>query len=137
MSMTPHNKFTFVIDMTGDRTGTNFKGKFVYVRPTVGMRRDVDQIEFILNSQYQEKYQVKELAEAVKNYNHTIAYLKVCLETCPDWFKESDYGLSLEDENVLDAISFKIRTYEDIRIRDLQEILLKPRQKIEEENVNG
>lgn len=138
MSTSPPNTFSFIIDMTGDETGNSYQGRFVYIRPTVGMRRDIDQIEFILNSEYKQKYKVEELAKSVKNYNYTIAYLKICLKECPEWFEKSDYGLTLEDENVLDAIAFKIKTFEDKRIKEIEKIIALPRQKIEEDKeTNG
>lgn len=138
MSESPPNMFKFTIDVRGDETGQQFKGKFVYVRPDIGRRRDVDQLEDILNSEYKEKYQVKELTKTVKNYNYTIAYLKVCLEECPEWFTGSDYGLKLQDENVLDLIAYKIKTFENDRVKKIEEILAKPRTKIqtEEEKVD-
>lgn len=131
MTLNPPNSFQFVIDMVGTETGKTYKGKFLYVRPTVGKRRDIDQIESMLNAEYQQKYKVETLTKSVKNYNYTVAYLRVCLEECPDWFTESNYGLNLQDENILDLIAYKIRTFEEDRIKQVEDILSKPRQKIE------
>lgn len=128
---TPPNVFSFKLDMVGDETGARWRGKFSYKRPTVGMRRDISQIESILNDQYSQKYNIETPNSEVRSYNYTIAYLRICLEECPEWFVERNYGMDMEDENIVNFIAAKIKVFENSRIEKLEQLLAQPR-KIEE-----
>lgn len=125
---TPKNAYSFKIDLLGTDTGKKYKGSFVYTRPTIGKKRDIAYEEALLNSQY-EKKPVPEILAA----NYAIAYLKVCLSKCPKWFEECNYGIDLEDENIIDEISGKIREYEEDRQSKLKKILEKEVKKEENE----
>lgn len=131
---TPPNLFSFKLDMMGVETGKKWRGKFIYRRPNVGMRRDISQIESILNQQICDKYNIKVPAPEVRSYNYTLAYLKVCLEECPKWFEDSDYGLKMDDENIVNFIASQIKVFENTRIEKIEEILATP---IEKEEGSG
>ena len=132
---TPNSIFSFKLDMIGEESGARFRGKFIYKRPTIGMRRDISQIETILNQQYREKYDVEILSSEVKTYNYTYAFLKVCLKECPDWLIKSDYGFHMEDENVINFISMKLKSFERDRIEDLEKMLAQPRKPLDEKDI--
>lgn len=116
--MEQNNFFSFQINTIGESTGKQYSGNFVYQRPTIGKKRDICKEEAILNSDYKDIVNYEIIA-----INAAIAFLKVTLLECPEWFKECKYGLDLEDENIFELISKNIKEFEDNRTEKIKKIL--------------
>ena len=99
--------FKFEIDITGDQSGERFQGSFSYSRPTIGKKRSIIQEEAVLNEGFN-----KDIPE-ILFINKSVAFLTHCIIECPQWFKDSKFGLDLEDENLLVEIINKVNSFED------------------------
>ena len=116
----PSNTFSFKIDEIGEFTENKYSGTFVYKRPTIGQKREILREETILNSEYEDSPNSEIFA-----INAAIAFLKVTLIEYPKWFKDLNFGLDMEDENILDCIANKIDDFENKRLKKLDKIVEK------------
>ena len=96
---------TFDISIKGEISGKLYEGKFVYRHPTLADKLKIRSLESKMTSQYDYHPEIAAI-------NYTLAYLEISLIECPDWFKESKYGLNLVDEIILDVLSEKIKLTE-------------------------
>jgi hypothetical protein len=129
--------FSFEVDLIGEESGERFQGSFVYKRLTIGKKREVIQDQILLNGKFKSINELRaelgqellagvegnRILSSIEQTNNMIAFLKHALVECPKWFKDSNYGIDLEDTNVLAAISNKIQEFEDKRAQELLKVL--------------
>jgi hypothetical protein len=85
--------------------------------PTNRDKNKIKALEAKMNSQYDEYH------PGIAGLNYLLAYLQVTLVECPDWLKESDYGLDLQDEIPISAIDDKIKEFLNKRFeKEMEEV---------------
>ena len=86
----------------------SYKGKFKYKVPTMGDRVDIA----ALKSQYLQ--QLTGVDRQGDNIAEALAYLNVTIDAkeCPDWWKDSKFGIGLYDFTPLLSLYAKARAYE-------------------------
>lgn len=108
-SSLPSMDHAFRIDVEGSVTGVKFVGDFVYRRPTIKKQADISVTIAKMNLDSDGA----DLSELAKNTRQNLAWLEHCLIECPDWWRESNYGKDLYDNNVIDEISTKVMGFEE------------------------
>lgn len=96
-SMLPPSKYEFSVKVVGEETGMEFSGDFVYHRLTIG-----DKIE--LQKWLSGVMKEDEKSESVRSSYITLGIIRFGCTSCPDWFRDSDYGINLYDFNVISEI---------------------------------
>lgn len=111
--MTPAKKYqlpnmekSFEIQTTGDETGVNWVGKFLYRRPTLRERAQIDVLRAKLNGD------MTTLDRDIMAYNEAIAHLNYTLRETPAWWKELGNGDALYDANVIMEVYTKCLEFE-------------------------
>lgn len=102
----PNMEHKFQIQVVGEETGLNWAGEFVYKRPTLQERAMIDAMRARLGND------LRTLAEDVVAFNESLSCLRFTLKEYPSWWKETDFGGSLYDANVVLAIYEKCMEFE-------------------------
>lgn len=102
----PSMEYRFDINVLGDDSRINFYGGFLYKRPTIGEKSLIDQMRARLNGD------LRTIDENVALNNEALSYLRFTLREYPDFWKESQFGFNLIDENVLLEIYNKVVLFE-------------------------
>ncbi len=105
-ALSPHK--VLELDCKSANGRRSYKGKFPYKVPTMGDRVDIA----TLRAQYTQ--QVQNVAADGVSIADMIAYLNVTLdqEKCPDWWKESKFGIDLYDYTPIMELNDLGRAYE-------------------------
>lgn len=102
----PKMEHRFSIQVVGDESGMNWTGDFLYRRPTLFERSQIDVMRVKLNGDQ------TTLKDEVARFNEAAAHLRYTVKEFPEWWKDSDMGGSLYDANVIDAIYQKCTEFE-------------------------
>lgn len=105
----PNTKSNFQIDVEGEVTKNRFIGDFVCKIPRKKEQCSIDKHRALLNGP-----QPEQLSPETLRFHHMIAYLRFTLDErdCPKWWKESDLGYELYDENVVRSIYDHVMGFE-------------------------
>jgi len=102
----PNMDFKFQIQCTGEESGINWVGDFLYRRPTLAERSSIETTRIRLNGD------LRTIDADVAALNEALSYLRWTLKESPDWWRESDFGGSLFDANVVIAVYNKVSEFE-------------------------
>lgn len=107
-SSLPSMDHIFSIDIEGEKTKMRFTGQFTYRRPTISKRSEIAKTVAKMNGDQQSN-----LDDYTKDMNQIIGWLEHCLIEFPSWWKESNYGRDLYDDNVISELSAQIMRFEE------------------------
>ena len=102
----PSMEYRFDINVLGEESKVNYFGNFLYKRPTIGEKSLIDQMRARLNGD------LRTIDDNVALNNEALSYLRFTLREYPDFWKESQFGFNLIDENVLLEIYNKVVQFE-------------------------
>jgi len=102
----PDMEFKFNYQGKGEESGINWTGDFVYRRPTLRERALIDVMAKRLGGD------LATIDRDVAYYNEASAHLRFTLKEYPDWWKDTDFGGSLYDANVIMDLYDKILEFE-------------------------
>lgn len=103
----PETTCEFQIEVEGDLTKNRFIGEFVCKIPRRKEQCLIDKHRAFLNSGLADQLDPRTL-----RFHHEISYLRYTITESPKWWKESDLGYELYDENVVRAIYDKVLEFE-------------------------
>lgn len=100
--------FSFEIDIVGQSTKKHYKGSFTYSRPNILTNYKISKtFKDLLGSEG-----FKDVTDEEAVYPMMLSMIRHSFIQFPDWWKESNYGFELRDQNVIDFISNKILEFE-------------------------
>lgn len=99
-------EYRFNIQVEGEESGLNWVGDFVYSRPTIGVRSKINVLTTSLNGD------LATLDPQIQDINYALAHLRFTLKDFPDWWRDSDFGMALYDQNVILEIYEKVVEFE-------------------------
>jgi len=102
----PNMEFKFKIQVVGEESSINWAGDFTYRRPVLQERAMIEVMEKRLNGD------LTTIDPDTAAYNEAMAHLRFTLKEYPDWWKETDFGGSLYDANVIVEIYNKCLEFE-------------------------
>lgn len=105
-NLLPSMEFEFEINVKGEDTGQEYKGKFKYHRLNIGEKAAAAKMKSRLLESLDLPVEVTFLYEM-------LSWLRYGLSEYPKWWKEADLGMNLYDTNVISEIYDKIRKFED------------------------
>lgn len=131
----PLAESTFVLDVIGDVTKKRFLGEFTCKIPRRKEQCLIDKHRAFLNGDLPQM-----LDAATLRYHHMISYLRytIVTESCPKFWKESDLGYDLYDENVTKELYNKVLEFEESWLKEIwgEEAVTKLKTK-KDENESG
>jgi hypothetical protein len=104
----PETSKTFQIDIRGSATNQRFLGEFVCKIPTLKDQSNIAREQARLNGEYPDF-----LNSGVKQLHQELAYLKYTLIDVPKFWRDSDLGFELRDQNVVNAVYEEVLKFED------------------------
>lgn len=102
----PNMEVKISIQVVGQESGINWVGDFVYCRPTLGERTNIDVMRARLSGDF------RTLDPDIAAFNEAVAHLRFTLKKFPDWWAQSNYGVDLYDSNVVMDIYEKAANFE-------------------------
>lgn len=102
----PNMDLRFKIQVVGEETKINWAGDFLYRRPSLAERSLIENMRCRLNGD------LRTIDGNIAYFNEALAHLKFTLKEFPDWWKESDFGGSLYDPNVVIDVYNKCAEFE-------------------------
>lgn len=117
----PSMEHRFQINIVGEESKVNYAGSFIYRRPTLGEKSQVERIKTTLGGD------LANLDIQIQNLNYMLAYLRTTLQESPDWWIGSQYGQNLMDFNVIDSIYSECLKFEERWKEKLNEKSEKPK----------
>jgi hypothetical protein len=105
----PATESDFVVEVEGEVTKRRFIGDFSCKIPRKKEQCLIDKHRAFLNGP-----QPEQLSPETLRFHHMISYLRYTLDDkgCPKWWKESDLGYELYDENVVKSVYDKVLEFE-------------------------
>ena len=102
----PDMEHRFKVQVLGEESKINWAGDFMYRRPTLRERAQVDLLKTRLNGD------LLTLDPDIVALNEALAYLRFTLKEYPDWWKDTDFGGDLYDANVILEVYNKCQDFE-------------------------
>lgn len=103
----PETSQDFEVEVEGEVTKKRFIGEFQCKIPRRKEQCLIDKHRAFLNGGIAEQ-----LAPETLKFHHMISYLRYTVTESPKWWKESDLGYELYDENVVQTIYNKVLDFE-------------------------
>lgn len=103
----PDTEHSFILDLQGNLTKYRYVGDFTCKIATHKDKSSIGRHKAMLNGEF------PLLDIKVAEMHHMIAFLRYTLIKFPDWWSESDYGFSLYDSNVVEALYDKVLAFEE------------------------
>lgn len=103
----PDTTCDFQVETEGEVTKKRFVGDFQCKIPRRKEQCLIDKHRAFLNGSMAEQ-----LDPATLKFHHMISYLRYTIVESPRWWKESDLGYEMYDENVVQAIYDKVLEFE-------------------------
>lgn len=103
----PDTSHEFTIEVEGSVTKRRFIGEFTCKIPRKKEQCLIDKHRAFLNGDL-----VDALSPTTIRFHHMIAYLRYTITESPKWWKESDLGYELYDDNVVSEIYDKVLEFE-------------------------
>ena len=91
----PNMEYRFNLQSKGDDSGINWVGDFVYKRPSIGSRSQIEVLHTRMNGD------LATLDPSVQDINYSLAHLRYTLIEYPEWWRDSDWGVNLYDINII------------------------------------
>lgn len=98
-SLPKTNPFFEIKNIVGETTKQEYSGKFVCKIPNLRIQAQIDKYFRFLNGGMDATLDKRTL-----NLHRMASYCKFTLIEAEDWFRDTDYGLDLYDENVLEEV---------------------------------
>jgi len=102
----PNMEFPFSIQITGEESGIQWTGKFLYRRPNLLERSRIDSFRVNLNGD------LLTLKQETFDFNEAVSHLRHTLVEAPEWWTEADMGGALYDGNIVKEIYSKCMEFE-------------------------
>ena len=102
----PNMETKIHVQMVGAESGINWVGDFVYRRPNLQERGMIDVMRTRLNGD------LITLDPDVSAFHEALAHLRFTLKEFPDWWKDSGFGATLYDANVIIEVYNKSMEFE-------------------------
>ena len=102
----PSMEYRFNTQVVGEESGINWVGDFVYMRPTIGARSQINALSVRFNSD------LTSLDPQILDINYALAHLRITLQEHPEWWFDSNFGVDLYDYNVILEIYAKCVEFE-------------------------
>lgn len=102
----PNMEHRFKIQLTGEESGINWAGEFLYRRPTLRERTMIEVMRKRMGGD------LMTIDAEVAGYNEAVSYLRFTLKEYPEWFRDTDMGGDLYDGNVVLEIYNKCVAFE-------------------------
>ena len=102
----PNMEKRLKIQITGEESGINWTGDFLYRRPTLRERSMIEVMKSRMNGD------MMTIDPETSAYNEAMSHLRFTLKEYPDWWKDTDMGGSLYDGNVVLEIYNKCMEFE-------------------------
>lgn len=132
----PDTTHTFNVNLDGEHSRINYMGTFTCKILNRGERALVDKHRALLNGDFSEQLSIETI-----NYHYMVSYLKYALIDVPTFWKNSDYGYALYDENVVRAVYNKAVSFEETWLKEIwgDDVtkFTEDSAKIEDSKVNG
>jgi hypothetical protein len=103
----PSTECDFIIEAEGEVTKKKFVGEFTCKIPRRKEQCLIDKHRAFLNGGMADQ-----LSPETLRFHHMISYLRYTITESPKFWKESDLGYELYDENVVKAIYDKVLEFE-------------------------
>jgi hypothetical protein len=102
----PAMEYRFSIEIEGEETGHIWKGEFLYKRPTIGQRGQINVMKTRLSGD------LRNVDLEASIFHEALSHLRYTIHEYPKWWNESDFGASLYDGNVVVEIYNKCIEFE-------------------------
>lgn len=102
----PSMEKKFHLEVVGEESGINWVGDFLYRRPNLSERSLIESLKRRLNGD------LATIDPDIDSLNEAMAHLRWTLKEYPDWWKDSNFGMSLYDTNVVIEIYNKCVEFE-------------------------
>ena len=103
----PNMNHEFRLSVRGRETGKLYEGEFIYTRPNLFKKAQIDKMKTRLNGD------LKNLPFETQVFHQMVATLYNCLTKCPEWWKDCNYGQDLYDVEVIEEVWREVMTFED------------------------
>lgn len=110
----PPTESDITVDAIGEVTKKKFIGEFTCKIPRRKEQCLIDKHRAFLNGNNPEQ-----LDPATIRFHHMISYLRYTITESPKWWKESDLGYELYDENVVKAVYEAVLEFEVEWLKDV------------------
>jgi hypothetical protein len=110
----PATEHTFQVDVEGEVTKKTYAGEFTCKIPRRKDQCLIDKHRALLNGDVPDQ-----LTPATLRFHHMISYLRYTLIEFPKFWKDSDRGYELYDENVVAAIYDKVLSFEETWLKTI------------------
>ncbi len=107
-SLPKKSPFFEIKEAKGDTTGEVYYGSFECQIPSLRTQSEISKYKAFLNGGLDAT-----LDKQTLNLHHMHAYCKYCVTKAPDWFVETDYGLDLYDQNILEKVYYAVLEKEE------------------------
>lgn len=102
----PSMEHRFNVNIKGDESGVVFVGDFLYKRPTNTEKVLIETMRARMCSD------LLNINQEIFDFNIAASHLKFTLKEFPDWWKDSDFGGNLYDQNVVSELYKKVQDFE-------------------------
>ena len=102
----PDMEHRFSIQIKGDESGLMWVGEFVYRRPTLVQRGQIERFRTILDGD------LVTIRSDITILHTALAHLRFTLQEAPGWWKAADNGGALYDANVVTEVYDKCINFE-------------------------
>lgn len=107
-------KHSFRIDVAGDLTKAKYQGNFECKILNRGERALVSKHRAFLNGDVESNLDI-----ATLNFHYMISFLKYSLTSVPDFWRDSDYGYAIYDENVIKEVFDEVIKFEENWLKEI------------------
>lgn len=104
----PETSHTFTLDLIGRITKRRYLGEFVCKIPTLKDQALIDKHRAFLDGEFPIY-----LKPGIKKLHEQIAYLRFVLTDIPKFWRESDLGYDLRDDNIVEAVYDEVIAFEN------------------------
>jgi len=91
----PSMSHKFKFQAVGKESNINWVGDFEYQRPSIGERGQIDRLRASLNGD------LSTIDVTTDDLHSAMAHLRYTLKKFPDWWRDSQFGASLYDTNII------------------------------------
>lgn len=104
----PETTHTFQFDLIGRITKKRYLGEFSCKIPTLRDQSLIDKHRAMLDGEFPIY-----LKPGIKKFHEQIAYLRYVLTDVPKFWKDSDLGFDLRDDNIVEAVYDEVIAFEN------------------------
>lgn len=117
----PDTTHEFVLDLVGRITKKRFVGEFRCKIPTIKDQSMIKKHEAMMNGEFPVY-----LDAGIQKMHMMIAYLRFTIVDCPIFWKNSDLGYDLRDDNIIQGVYDEVISFENEWLRQIWEVKEEP-----------